>query len=60
VLLWARLELNQLANRPGVYSASRFPETNPGPRNDESRLGLTGRLSQAKKPREKRPYVTCS
>jgi hypothetical protein len=55
VLLWARLELNQLASRPGVYSASRFPETNPEPINDESRLGHTGRLSTGNKPREKRP-----
>ena len=30
--------------RPGVYCAGRFPETNPGPLNDESRLGCTGRL----------------
>jgi hypothetical protein len=44
-LLWARLESNQLANRPSVYGASRFPETNPEPMNDESRLGHTGRLS---------------
>jgi hypothetical protein len=55
VLLWARLELNQLANWPSVYSASRFPETSPEPINDESRLGHTGRLSTGNKPREKRP-----
>lgn len=38
---WVRLELNQLAKWPGVYSASRFPETNPGPRNDEGRQVFT-------------------
>lgn len=26
---WSRLELNQLAYGPGVYSAGRLPRTNP-------------------------------
>ena len=44
---------------PGVYGAGRFPETIPGPLNDESRLGFTGRL-QGKNPRKYARYVTFS
>ena len=57
--VWARLELNQLVRRPGVYSAGRFPETIPEPLNDESRLGYPGGFTR-EKPFEIRPYVTFS
>lgn len=47
-LVWARLELNQLVRRPGVYSAGRFPETIPGPLKRRKPPRLSGRLHRGK------------
>ena len=47
---WARLELNQLASKARRLQRRSLPRANPGPLNDESRLGGTGRLSRGKIP----------
>lgn len=51
------MELNHLAERPSVYSASRLPRTNPEPRNEKSRLGYPGGFL-AEKSAENAPLAT--